>query len=142
MKKFYIAYGSNLNIEQMSQRCPTATIWKKGILKDWTMLFCSICGPAYATIKKETGSNVPVMIWEIDSQSESALDRYEGYPSFYYKKNIEATLDNGEIITGMVYIMNSQAVPGIPSKTYLKTIYDGYLDNNLDISYLKHFLST
>lgn len=99
MKKFYIAYGSNLNIEQMSQRCPTATIWKKGIL-------------------------------------------YEGYPSFYYKKNIEATLDNGEIITGIVYIMNPQAVPGIPSKTYLKTIYDGYLDNNLDISYLNHFLST
>ena len=42
----------------------------------------------------------------------------------------------------MAYIMNPQAVPGIPSKTYLKTIYDGYLDNNLDISYLKHFLST
>ena len=141
MKKLYIAYGSNLNIEQMSWRCPTATIWGKGILKDWTLIFRSMCGPAYATIKKDAGSNVPVVVWEIDRRSEFSLDRYEGYPSFYHKEDIEVTMDNGEAITGMAYIMNQQAVPGIPSKSYVRTIMEGYLDNNLNLGYLECFLS-
>lgn len=142
MKKYYIAYGSNLNIEQMSWRCPTATIWGKGILKDWTLIFRSMRGPAYATIKKEIGSSVPVVIWEIDRQSEFSLDRYEGYPSFYYKENIEVILDNGETTTGMAYIMNQQAIPGIPGKSYVRTIMEGYLDNKLDLGCLEHFLSS
>jgi len=141
MKKFYIAYGSNLNIEQMSWRCPTATIWGKGILKDCTLIFRSMRGPAYATIKKDAGSNVPVVVWEIDRRSEFSLDRYEGYPSFYHKEDIEVTMDNGEAITGMAYIMNQQAVPGIPSKSYVRTIMEGYLDNNLNLGYLECFLS-
>ena len=141
MKKLYIAYGSNLNIEQMSWRCPTATIWGKGILKDWTLIFRSMRGPAYATIKKDAGSNVPVVVWEIDRRSEFSLDRYEGYPSFYHKEDIEVTMDNGEAITGMAYIMNQQAVPGIPSKSYVRTIMEGYLDNNLNLVYLECFLS-
>ena len=141
MKKLYIAYGSNLNIEQMSWRCPTATIWGKGILKDWTLIFRSMRGPAYATIKKDAGSNVPVVVWEIDRRSEFSLDRYEGYPSFYHKEDIEVTMDNGEAITGMAYIMNQQAGPGIPSKSYVRTIMEGYLDNNLNLGYLECFLS-
>ena len=141
MKKLYIAYGSNLNIEQMSWRCPTATIWGKGILKDWTLIFRSMRGPAYATIKKDAGSNVPVVVWEIDRRSEFSLDRYEGYPSFYHKEDIEVTMDNGEAITGMAYIMNQQAVPAITSKSYVRTIMEGYLDNNLNLGYLECFLS-
>jgi len=141
MKKFYIAYGSNLNIEQMSWRCPTATIWGKGILKGWTLIFRSMRDSAYATIKKEADSSVPVVVWEIDRRAELSLDRYEGYPSFYYKEDIEVTLDNGEAITGMAYIMNQRAVPGIPSKSYVRTIMEGYLDNKLDLNYLERFLS-
>ena len=121
--------------------CPTATIWGKGILKDWTLIFRSMRGPAYATIKKDAGSNVPVVVWEIDRRSEFSLDRYEGYPSFYHKEDIEVTMDNGEAITGMAYIMNQQAVPGIPSKSYVRTIMEGYLDNNLNLGYLECFLS-
>ena len=68
-------------------------------------------------------------------------NRYEGYPSFYHKEDIEVTMDNGEAITGMAYIMNQQAVPGIPSKSYVRTIMEGYLDNNLNLGYLECFLS-
>ena len=37
--------------------------------------------------------------------------------------------------------MNQQAVPGIPSKSYVRTIMEGYLDNNLNLGYLECFLS-
>lgn len=137
-KKFYIAYGSNLNLNQMAYRCPTACIYGTGMLLNWTMAFRSMRGPAYATIKPLAGSQVPVVVWKIDRKSENSLDIYEGYPTFYYKKHIEVLMDDKEIIKGMAYIMNRDAILGIPSKSYISSIVQGYVDNNLD---LKNFIN-
>ena len=106
----YLAYGSNLSIEQMSVRCPDATIIGKGILQDWRLLFRQ-----YATIEKCKGYYVPVLVWELSRQDEKNLDRYEGYPKFYIKKKLTlevSSLDGREMgeMTGMVYIMTKQAV--------------------------------
>ena len=35
-----------------------------------------------------TPEMVPVVIWEVTATDEAALDRYEGFPNFYYKKDI------------------------------------------------------
>jgi len=142
MDKFYIAYGSNLNLEQMALRCPTATIYGIGMLINWKLTFRSMRGPAFATIEPSTGSQVPVIIWKIDKTSEKALDNYEGFPLFYYKRDIKVKMDNGRHLTGMVYIMNRKAVPGIPTKKYISTIAQGYLDNNLSIDYLMNLIKT
>ena len=37
--KKYIAYGSNMNIEQMERRCPGARVAGKGWLKDHRLFF-------------------------------------------------------------------------------------------------------
>lgn len=139
MKK-YIAYGSNLNLGQMRHRCPTATIHGIGFLEDWTLTFRSMRGPAYATIEPCIGSQVPVVVWNIDKLSEMALDRYEGYPHFYGKTNIKVNLNTGKELDAMVYIMNRRALPGVPSEDYIDTIYQGYLDNDLNMHYLDGFL--
>lgn len=139
MKK-YIAYGSNLNLGQMRHRCPTATIHGIGFLEDWTLTFRSMRGPAYATIESCIGSQVPVVVWNIDKLSEMALDRYEGYPHFYGKTNIKVNLNTGKELDAMVYIMNRRAFPGAPSEDYIDTIYQGYLDNDLNMHYLGGFL--
>ena len=34
MKKYYIAYGSNLNVEQMRYRCPDAKIVGTSVIPD------------------------------------------------------------------------------------------------------------
>lgn len=139
MKK-YIAYGSNLNKEQMAYRCPTATIYNTGILEGWTLTFRSMRGPAYATIEPCLGGQVPVVIWNIDKMAEKALDQYEGYPHFYLKKNIDVLMDNGEEQIAMAYIMNSRSIPGIPSVGYVNTISQGYMDNGLNLHFLGKFL--
>ena len=82
--KYYIAYGSNLSIEQMKVRTPDAVIVGTGLLKDWRLLFRQ-----FATIKKCKGYSVPVLIWKISPQDEKNLDRYEGYPKFYIKRNLK-----------------------------------------------------
>ena len=125
----YLAYGSNLSIEQMSVRCPDATIIGKGILQDWRLLFRQ-----YATIEKCKGYYVPVLVWELSRQDVKNLDRYEGVPRFYFKENLEIdveSLDGRKLgkINGMVYIMTQQAVSlrtSMPSHCYFALLAEGY----------------
>lgn len=134
MTKFYVAYGSNLHKEQMAWRCPGAKVICKGIIEDYALVYRGSKTGAYATIIPCKGEYVPVAIWEIDRLHEMSLDRYEGFPTFYYKKDIEVALNDGRTISAMVYIMFDEAKPGKPSMSYLETCSQGYLDQNLDMA--------
>ena len=125
-KKYYIAYGSNLSVEQMADRCPDAKVVGTAILYGWQLLF-----KGCATIEPNPEKNTPVLIWEISERDEQRLDRYEGFPSFYYKKDLEVEtfpMGGGEpvMLTAMVYIMDEKHICGIPSPYYYKVLKDGY----------------
>ena len=84
-KRYYIAYGSNLNVRQMRMRCPTARIIGTSVLKDYELLFKGSKTGSYLTVEKKPGSTVPVAVWAVAENDEKALDRYEGFPNFYYR---------------------------------------------------------
>ena len=100
MKRYYIAYGSNLNIRQMRIRCPHARVIGTAVINDYELLFKGSRTGAYLTIEPKEGGEVPVVVWEVTESDEAALDRYEGYPVFYYKKEME--LDIRGIRTGKI----------------------------------------
>ena len=133
-KKKYVAYGSNLNLCQMARRCPNATVFGIGKIKDYQLTFRGV-----ATIVPDPGKEVPVGVWEITEADERALDIYEGYPSFYRKETIQVEMANGETVDGMVYIMNS-GYPNLPTGSYYGTIEQGYHDVGLDVRYLEDAL--
>ena len=54
-KRYYIAYGSNLNVEQMHYRCPDARIIGTATLDDWTLLFKGSKTGSYLTIEQKEG---------------------------------------------------------------------------------------
>lgn len=131
MKKYYIAYGSNLNVRQMKMRCPTAVILGTAVLNGWELLFKGSKTGSYLTIEKRRGGKVPVAIWEVTTADERSLDRYEGYPSFYYKKDIAVKykgIKTGKqhTVTAFVYIMHEERPLGIPTDFYLRTCIEGY----------------
>ena len=64
-RKKYIAYGSNLNLEQMARRCPTAKVIGAGEIRDHELLFRGYRESAVATVEPKKGASVPVLIWEI-----------------------------------------------------------------------------
>lgn len=138
-KTYYIAYGSNLHIGQMAHRCPDATIVGTTELKDWRLMFKGSKSGNYATIEPCIGETVPVLIWEISEADERSLDRYEGFPHFYFKQYMSISL-NGEKITAMAYIMRLNAQVGYPSSYYINTLETGYRDFGFDISILKDAL--
>lgn len=101
----YVAYGSNLNVQQMSYRCPGATVAFTGYLINWKLLYRGSRTGSYATVKRQKGSRVPVAVWNIDSKNEKALDLYEGYPRFYKKRNVFVQLKNGTRKKAMIYLL-------------------------------------
>lgn len=132
MGKLYIAYGSNLNLAQMAARCPSAEVYAKGVLNNWELVYRGSKANSHATIIRKPGSTVPVLVWEIQPEDEYWLDMYEGYPDYYFKKNIMVDIC-GKKKKAMVYIMDELQFPGRPSEHYIKTIRQGYIDNNLNI---------
>ena len=130
-QKLYIAYGSNLNVRQMRWRCPDAMPVGVGILDGWQLLFKGSKTGSYLTVDRSQGSCVPVAVWAVSAEDERRLDRYEGYPDFYYKKVI--TLPVEDLLTGKVrkkkafiYIMHEERAFGIPSMDYVQTCLEGY----------------
>ena len=81
-KRYYIAYGSNLNVRQMMMRCPTARLIGTSVIKDYRLMFKGSQTGSYLTIEQSLGSEVPVGVWAVSEADERALDRYEGYPNF------------------------------------------------------------
>ncbi len=136
-KRYYIAYGSNLNVRQMRMRCPSARRIGTAELKDYELLFKGSKTGSYLTVEKKLDSSVPVGVWEVTPADEKALDRYEGFPNFYYK--MELTLPIKGIRTGkirkrrvFVYIMHENRPIGIPSISYMQTCIQGYEDFGFD----------
>lgn len=140
-KRYYIAYGSNLHVNQMRFRCPESRIIGTANLDGWELLFRGSKTGSYLTIERKEGSTVPVAVWEVSEQDELNLDRYEGFPTFYYKK--ELTIPIKGIRTGkvrrrkvFVYIMHEDRPMGIPTMRYLLTCADGYYSFGFDNKYL------
>lgn len=125
--KYYLAYGSNLNIQQMRQRCPDAVPVSSAVILDYRLLFRR----GVATIEPMKGASVPVGIWKITNADEKALDRYEGYPYLYTKKDFPLRF-KGRMITGMAYIMTPGHPITPPRAGYLETIEKGYHNFGFD----------
>ena len=136
-KRLYVAYGSNLNLYQMKFRCPTAKLIGTGIVKDHELQFKGRSDCAFATIAPSEGNAVPVAVWELKESDEKSLDRYEGFPSHYFKQEIPVEMKNSTTINGMVYIMNLRQNFGVPSDTYVHTVSEGCRSCRLDMSVLK-----
>ncbi len=135
-KKLYLAYGSNLNLEQMAHRCPTAKPVGATFLKDYRLLFRGGYGGSVATVEPLKGKTVPCLLWEITPADEAALDRYEGFPFLYRKETVKVKHGRKSVDT-MVYIMNDERSPGAPSCYYYSVILEGYKSAGFDIGILK-----
>ena len=141
MKRYYLAYGSNLNVRQMKFRCPTARVVGTAVIEDYELLFKGSKSGSYLTIEPREGSRVPVAVWTVEESDEVALDRYEGFPNFYYKKEMKIVVKG--IKTGIerlrdafVYIMHEDRPIGIPSWHYVETCITGYSTFGFDESLL------
>lgn len=132
-RKYYLAYGSNLDVEQMMTRCPGAIRIGTAYLDGYRLTFrgnSRVCG--VANIEPRKGSRVPVGIWSITQGDEHNLDRYEGYPFLYGKHEFRVKLPDLRTVSAIAYIMTPGRAWTRPSAYYLNTIKQGYKDFGFD----------
>ena len=86
----YVAYGSNMNLEQMEFRCPHSKLIGVGELKGWRLIF-----NIHADIIRTNNDDdiIPIVLWDIDKRDWRMLDIYEGYPNYYIKKKVNIFYD-------------------------------------------------
>lgn len=149
----YGAYGSNLNLKQMSFRCPKAHRLGTVMLDDYRLTFRGV-----ADVEPCKNSGVPLALWRITEECEQALDRYEGFPRLYGKhfvdlrnqklmRTYDSVIENvndGLLTIGlspmpkiMIYRMVDDQTVYPPLDPYLDSIVQGYEDFELPLVCLK-----
>ena len=142
-ENLYLAYGSNLSVRQMLERCPEAIYVGTAELKGWRLLFKGSQSGSYLTIEKKRGRKVPVLVWKVSELDEKKLDVYEGVPRLYRREEMEVELHNladGSAIgtvKAFIYIMDENRITGQPSDWYYHTCEEGYLRFGFDTKILQ-----
>ena len=130
-KRYYLAYGSNLNRKQMEMRCPGAKSIGTALLEGYELLFKGSKTGFYLTIEPRADGVVPIAVWEVTAEHERQLDRYEGCPICYYKKEIRLPVfrtASGRTIqtNGFLYIMHQMRRLAEATPRHLWTCVRGY----------------
>ena len=138
--KYYLSYGSNLNVSHMRQLCPTAEIYGRAKLEGWRLLFRAQGNNSYLTVEKREGFSVPVAVWTVAENDEAWLDHYEGFPKLYYKKEIVLPLQSsrGRVSEekAFIYLMREPYSVMRPRPEYVVTCVEGYRDFGFDLEVL------
>src|SRR4051794_15492621 len=105
----YFAYGSNLNRDDMRQRCPAARSGTRARLHGWRLTFRGV-----ANIESDPGATVDGALWWLSDDDICSLDTYEGAPSLYVQRLLGVEIEDGRKLEAMTYVMTRASYVGLP----------------------------
>jgi len=122
----YAAYGTNLDPDQMRERCPHSPSRGAGWLVGWRLTFGGEdlgWEGALATVVEDAGDQVFVMVYDVPEHDEAALDAWEGADSGLYSKiRVRVQTLAGEELCWL-YVLDGYE-GGLPSARYLGLMAD------------------
>ncbi|MFO8109383.1 MAG: gamma-glutamylcyclotransferase family protein [Thermoplasmata archaeon] len=127
----YFAYGSNMDPERMKVRRVVFSKREHAVLEGWEIKFNKTSSvdskEAYANIIPVEGGVTEGVLYEINEIGLEILDRYEGHPVHYRRKNIKVLTDDKEEVKAVTYVAEPREVgEGLkPSKEYLEHLLNG-----------------
>ena len=120
----YAAYGTNMDPDQMVQRCPHSPVRGSGWLAGWRLTFGGEevgWEGSLATIVEEPGGAVYVMLYDVTRTDEEQLDSWQGAPlSTYSKIKVRVSTLDGDVLA-WTYGLNAYE-GGLPSARFLGLI--------------------
>ena len=143
-----IAYGSNLSVARMKSRCPGAEVIGTSMLGGYRLLFKKSMTGFYATIEQDANCCVPVVIYRMTAEDEARLDRFEGYPKYYYKREFLLPVWSlkGRRLKKrrecIAYIMHEKRLLGEPTQGYYRLLDEGYEYWGFEKTYLENGLKS
>lgn len=135
----YAAYGSNMDPEQMLQRCPSSPSAGTGWLRDWRLTFGGEdlgWEGALAAIVPDPGSAVFVVLYDLAEADEHALDSWEGADiGLYTKIRVRVDTLDGQVLAWLYALRAYEG--GLPSARYLGVIADAAEKAGAPTDYVK-----
>jgi gamma-glutamylcyclotransferase (GGCT)/AIG2-like uncharacterized protein YtfP len=134
---FYFAYGSNMDRNQMNNRCPDNHLIGQGLLPNYRFIINS---RGVASVVVDSGSKVLGIIFRISIKDERTLDRYEGVRGGYYHKELlQINTEIGQQ-QALVYIASDNST-GPPRPGYLERIIKAAKEFNFPEDYIRNIES-
>jgi gamma-glutamylcyclotransferase (GGCT)/AIG2-like uncharacterized protein YtfP len=120
----YAAYGTNMDPEQMLERCPHSPAAGTGWLNGWRLTFGGEelgWDGALAMVVPDPNSQVFVALYDVSPQDHAKLDYWEGAQEGLYNKiKLRVSTLDGEVLA-WVYVLDAYE-GGLPSARYLGLI--------------------
>lgn len=134
----YFTYGSNMDISQIKNRCPSAIQVGVGKIKGYDIVFNrkgSYRDGGVSSIEPQLDSEVYGMVFEMSKVDLNELDRIED-PKAYVRKTMQVDVINKGIFDSEIYI----AIPEKPTEAdqeYLNIIINAAEKAELPIRYIE-----
>ena len=130
MNRFYFAYGSNMDPEQMAIRVPWTDPQQSraGRLNGWRLTFDkeALAGAGYANIVECDGDQVEGTVWTIDAEGLGELDGFEGEGSHYLRRPLEIETSDGPVLCVAYVAHPDRRRVGLrPERDYLERLLAG-----------------
>ena len=120
----YAAYGSNMDADQMLERCPHSPAAGTGWLNGWRLTFGGEemgWDGALAMVVPDPDSQVFVALYDLSPQDQDVLDYWESADTGLYNKiKLRISTLDGDVLA-WVYILDGYE-GGLPSARYLGLI--------------------
>jgi len=141
------AYGSNMNWDQMRERCPSSRFVGIAVLRDHKLAFTREaakrrCG--VADVVAEDGAQVWGVVYEITDLDVGKLDASEGFrpgrdKNSYYRRECLVLLDGEDQrpLTVSAYFADPQPNPPLPNAAYKNLILSGARHWHLPEEYIR-----
>lgn len=135
------AFGSNMDLAQMTQRVPGSDPVMRGKLHNYRFRFTGYSrswGGSVATVEPLIGHFVPGVLYRVPEGGVDALDGFEGAPFMYRRRRVAVEVPGGSTLDAWVYQHTERSREfAPPSKLYLSAILDGAAHHGVTAAHVK-----
>lgn len=141
----YFAYGSNMSAARLTARIPSASALETGLLYEHTLAFHKPgrkdgTGKCDAHHTGALSDYLLGVIYRIDPDHRSSLDRIEGLGNGYTTKDVTVMSVSGKEIKAFTYIATNINNDLKPFHWYKHHVVHGARENNLPSDYIERIL--
>jgi hypothetical protein len=140
-RNLYFAYGSNLDLEQMRERCPWSEPLCAARLRRHRLAFAghsALWDGGVATLVADPFGHVDGVLYALTDNDIAALDRWEGHPNVYRRERVSVRAGSRGL-SAYTYIRSANP-PANPSAEYLSRIERAYRRHQFDVAALREAL--